>query len=266
MPAFGLEVDPMQTRYAVNLDLAGRVALVTGGSRGIGRATCLALAAHGAKVAVHYCTQAAKAAEVVEEVRGQGGEAIALQADLRDPASAATLAVAVAASLGPVDILVNNAGEMAGGSVEELTDRTWEDSLSLNLTAAFRLARACIPMMKSRKWGRIIGLSTQAVYTGSKNYSAYAAAKAGLRGLTFSLVKEVGEDGITVNLVAPGRIATDLILKSSAGRMAEWMAQTPVRRLGQPEEVASAIVFLASEAASYITGATLHVNGGLVMD
>ena len=169
----------MQTRYAVNLDLAGRVALVTGGSRGIGRATCLALAAHGAKVAVHYCTQAAKAAEVVEEIRGQGGEAIALQADLRDPASAPTLAAAVAASLGPVDILVNNAGEMAGGSVEELTDRTWEDSLSLNLTAAFRLTRACIPMMRSRKWGRIIGLSTQAVYTGSKKLLCLCGGQGG---------------------------------------------------------------------------------------
>jgi 3-oxoacyl-[acyl-carrier protein] reductase len=256
----------MPAAHAVNLDLAGRVALVTGGSRGIGRATCLALAAHGAKVAVHYRAESAKADEAVSEIRAQGGEAVALQADLRDPASAPILATAVASSLGAVDILVNNAGEMAGGAVEELTDQIWEESLSLNLSAAFRLARACIPAMRARKWGRIIGLSTQAVYTGSKNHSAYAAAKAGLLGLTFSLVKEGGEDGITVNLVAPGRIATDLILKSSPGRVAEWMAQTPLRRFGQPEEVASAIVFLASDAASYITGATRHVNGGLVMD
>ncbi|MFB3778094.1 MAG: SDR family NAD(P)-dependent oxidoreductase [Bryobacteraceae bacterium] len=256
----------MRTKYALNLDLTGRAALVTGGSRGIGRATCLALAAHGARVAVHFRAESARADEVVDEIHAQGGEAVALQADLRDAAAAPGLAAAAAGALGPIDILVNNAGEMVSGSVEELTDRTWEDSLSLNLSAAFRMARACIPAMKARNWGRIIGLSTQAVYTGSRNYSAYAAAKAGLRGLTFSLVKEVGENGITVNLVAPGRIATDLIMRSSAGRMPEWMAQTPVRRLGQPEEVAAAIVFLASEAASYITGATLHVNGGLVMD
>ncbi len=257
---------PAAVAHAIALDLTGRVALVTGGSRGIGRATSLALAAHGARIAVHYRAESARAGEVVSDIRAQGGEAVALQADLRDPAAASVLADAAARELDPVDILVNNAGEMAAGSVETLTDQTWEDSLSLNLSAAFRMARACIPAMKARKWGRIIGLSTQAVYTGSKNYSAYAAAKAGLRGLTFSLVKEVGEDGITVNLVAPGRIATDLILKSSAGRMTEWMAQTPLRRLGQPDEVASAIVFLASDAASYITGATLHVNGGLVMD
>jgi NAD(P)-dependent dehydrogenase (short-subunit alcohol dehydrogenase family) len=252
--------------HALKIDLTGRTVLVTGGSRGIGRATCLALASHGAKVAVHFHSESSKADEVVSAIRAQGGEAVALQADLRDPAAAPALVAAAASALGTVDILVNNAGEMAAGAVEALTDQTWEDSLSLNLSAAFRMARACIPAMKSQKWGRIIGLSTQAVYTGSKNYSAYAAAKAGLRGLTFSLVKEVGEDGITVNLVAPGRIATDLILKSAAGRMEEWMAQTPLRRLGRPEEVASAIVFLASDAASYITGATLHVNGGLVMD
>jgi NAD(P)-dependent dehydrogenase (short-subunit alcohol dehydrogenase family) len=120
--------------------------------------------------------------------------------------------------------------------------------------------------MRERKWGRIVNVSSQVVYTGSKNHAHYAAAKAGLLGLTFSLAREVAEAGITVNLVAPGRIRTDLLLERSAGREEEWMRQTPARRFGEPEEVAAAIVFLASNAAAYITGANLHVNGGLVMD
>jgi NAD(P)-dependent dehydrogenase (short-subunit alcohol dehydrogenase family) len=121
-------------------------------------------------------------------------------------------------------------------------------------------------MMKMRGWGRIVNVSTQALYTGSKNHAHYAAAKAGLLGFSFSLAKEIGEHGITVNLVAPGRIRTGLLLERSSGREAEWMQQTPLRRFGEPEEIAGAIVFLASPAAGYITGATLHVNGGLVMD
>jgi NAD(P)-dependent dehydrogenase (short-subunit alcohol dehydrogenase family) len=155
---------------------------------------------------------------------------------------------------------------MTDGAVEGMSDEVWEAALSLHLTATFRCSRAVIPMMKTRRWGRIVNVSTQALYTGSKNHAHYAAAKAGLLGFSFSLAKEVGEHGITVNLVAPGRIRTDLLLERSAGREAEWMGQTPLRRFGEPGEIAGAIVFLASPAAGYITGATLHVNGGLVMD
>ncbi len=142
-------------RYAVDLDLTGRVALVTGGSRGIGRAVSLALAAHGAKIAVNYCSHQSQAAEVVEEICAAGGEALAVQADLRDGDAAARLISSAAEALGPIDILVNNAGEMTDGPVETMTDEVWDRALSLNLTAAFRTARACIPMMRSRKWGRI---------------------------------------------------------------------------------------------------------------
>jgi len=261
-----MELKEKRSRYAPDLDLQGRTAAVTGGSRGIGRAACLALAAQGARVAVHYCSQKSKAAEVVEEIRAAGGEAFAVQGDLREADAPARVVHSAADALGPVDILVNNAGEMTDGPVESMTDEVWENALSLNLTAAFRSTRAVIPMMKNRKWGRIVNVSTQAIYTGSKNHAHYVAAKAGLLGLTFSLAKEIGEAGITVNLVAPGRIVTDLLLARSAGREAEWMAQTPLGRFGDPEEVASAIVFLASNAAAYITGTTLHVNGGLVMD
>ena len=253
-------------RNVVDLNLAGHAAVVTGGSRGIGRATCLTLAAHGASVAVHYSTSEAQAAEVVEEIRRGGGQAVAVRGDLRDADVPGRVIAEAAAALGPIEILVNNAGQMTDVAVEAMPDEVWDAALSLHLTATFRCCRAAIPMMKARRWGRIVNVSTQALYTGSKNHAHYAAAKAGLLGFSFSLAKEVGEYGITVNLVAPGRIRTALLLERSAGREAEWMGQTPMRRFGEPEEIAGAIVFLASPAAGYITGATLHVNGGLVMD
>ena len=245
--------------------LSGRVALVTGGSRGIGRATCLALAEHGAAVAVHYHRQAQAANEAVESIRHAGGHAIALQADVSDSAAIIALVEQASAQLGAIDILVNNAGEMTDSSVEAMTDEVWERALTVNLTSVFRCTRACLPSMRTRGWGRIINVASQVIYTGSVNHAHYAAAKSGLQGLTFSLAKEVGAAGITVNLVSPGRIITDMISDKIASRQQEWLAQTPLARLGRPEEVASAIAFLASEAASYITGGNLNVNGGLVM-
>lgn len=250
--------------YAGN-SLEGRTALVTGGSRGIGRATCLALAERGAAVAVHYRTRVAAAEEVVEQIERMGGKAAAFPADLSDSAATPHLMERVIARLGKIDILVNNAGEMTDVAVADMSDEEWDRALAVNLTAAFRCARACIPSMKQRNWGRIINVSSQAAYTGSANHAHYAASKSGLLGLTFSLAKELGTSGITVNLVAPGRITTDMLLERMSGREEEWRQQTPLRRIGNPEEVAAAIAFLASDAASYITGANLHVNGGLVM-
>jgi 3-oxoacyl-[acyl-carrier protein] reductase len=245
--------------------LDGRTALVTGGSRGIGKAICLALAARGASVAVHYREQAQAAETVVEQIQSAGGKAIALQADMADAQAIARLVNEAAAQLGAVDILVNNAGEMTDSSVADMPDEMWEQTIAVNLTAVFRCARACIPSMKQRRWGRIINLSSQAAYTGSANHAHYAAAKSGLLGFSFSLAKELGAFGITVNVVSPGRITTDMLMVRASGREQEWMQQTPLRRLGEPEEVASAVAFLASDAARYITGANLHVNGGLTM-
>ena len=245
--------------------LAGRVTLVTGGSRGIGRATCVALAARGAIVAVHYRSQQAAADEVVEQIVQMGGKAVAFAADLGDSAETSHLIEQVIAGMGKIDILVNNAGEMTDAAVADMSDEMWERTLAVNLTSAFRCVRACIPGMKARQWGRIINVTSQAAFTGSANHAHYAASKSGLLGLTFSLAKELGTAGITVNLVAPGRITTDMLLERMTGREDEWLKQTPLRRIGDPEEVAAAIAFLASDAASYITGANLHVNGGLVM-
>ncbi len=246
-------------------DLSGRVALVTGGSRGIGRATCLALAASGAAVAVHYNSSRGYAEEVVAKIEKAGGKALAVGADLVEEDAGDRVVASVEGSLGTVDILVNNAGELTSSAVETLADTLWERTLTLNLTAAFRCARAAIPSMKERRWGRIVNVSSQAAYTGSANHAHYAAAKSGMMGFTFSLARELGPHGVTANLVVPGRIKTDILADDLPTRGEEWLRQTPARRLGRPEEVAAAIAFLASESASYVMGAALHVGGGLVM-
>ncbi len=245
--------------------LEGRAALVTGGSRGIGKAACLALAERGAAVVVHYHSHAQGAEAIVSAIRQNGGLAYAVQGDLTLPETPEQVVKQAMVHLDHLDILVNNAGEMTTAPVTEMTDAMWERTLTLNLTSAFRCTRACIPLMKQHQWGRIINVSSQVVYTGSANHAHYTAAKAGLTGLTYSRAKELGTSGITANLIAPGRIITDLLLEHMPGREEEWLKQTPLRRFGQPDEVAEAIAFLASDAASYITGATLHVNGGLVM-
>ena len=250
----------------LSTSLAGRAALVTGGSGGIGAATCAALAAAGAAVVVHYSAHRAEAERLADHIQAAGGTAVALGADLTEPVGASRLIEATLAHFSRLDILVNNAGQYTDGpAVAAMSDDQWERSLAINLTAAFRCARACLPFMKASGWGRIINVTSQAAYTGSANHAHDAAAKAGLAGFTYSLAKEVAAYGITVNLVAPGRILTDMVRPHLEQRLEEWMRQTPLRRLGQPEEVAAPIAFLASEAASYITGATLHVNGGLLM-
>jgi NAD(P)-dependent dehydrogenase (short-subunit alcohol dehydrogenase family) len=243
----------------------GRIALVTGGSRGIGRAICLKLASMGTAVGIHYNRRKDAALEVSKLIREKGGQSVLIQTDLSKAGSGTELIGSVKDLFGGVDILVNNAGIMTDSPVNAMTDEMWEESLAINLSSAFRCVRAAIPHMKEKGWGRIINLTSQAAYTGSANHAHYAAAKAGLLGFTYSLAKELGSYGITVNAVSPGRISTDMLLERSQGREQEWLAQTPLGRFGNPEEVASAVGFLASDQSGYITGAVLNVNGGLVM-
>jgi 3-oxoacyl-[acyl-carrier protein] reductase len=237
------------------------VALVTGGSGGIGRAVCTELAARGLAVAVHYRS----AREPAERLAGELQRAVAIGADLASPSGAAELIGACTERLGAPTVLVNNAGVMTDARLEELDDALWDETLAVDLTAAFRLCRAVVPAMRAARFGRIVNVSSQAALTGSAAHAHYAAAKAGLHGLTFSLAKELGSDGITINLVVPGRIRTAMLDERSEGREEEWLAQTPLRRFGTPEEVAAAVGFLVSSAASYVTGAALNVSGGLVM-
>jgi NAD(P)-dependent dehydrogenase (short-subunit alcohol dehydrogenase family) len=154
---------------------------------------------------------------------------------------------------------------MSDESITKMSDELWDEAINLNLSVAFKLIRATADQMVLNKWGRIINVSSQVALTGSANHAHYAAAKAGLLGLTYSAAKEFGASGVTVNAVLPGRIQTNMIAKRSDGRMDEWLKQTPLARLGKAEEIASMIAFLVSEKASYVTGAAINVNGGLVM-
>ena len=242
-----------------------KVALVTGASRGIGRAIALSLASDGLAVAVHYDKSADSAAKVVSEITESGGAAIAFQGNLASPDVPADLVARVKSQLGSIDILVNNAAVMTDSSIAEMSDEMWDETIAVNLSAVFKLTRACIPAMVENKWGRIISISSQVAQTGSANHAHYSATKASLLGFTYSAAKELGASGITANVVLPGRIETDMISVRSVGRMDEWMSQTPLGRLGKPEEVAGVVTFLASVESSYITGAAINVNGGLVM-
>ena len=241
------------------------MALVTGGATGIGAATVAALAADKVSVALQYSSSENEAKQISEQLNSKGLKVEIFQADLSQKDSVDKLVANVKAKLGDIDILINNAGLMSDASIIEMSDELWDQALNINLTAAFKLIRACAPSMVSKKWGRIINISSQVALVGSANHAHYAAAKAGLLGLTYSAAKEYGASGVTVNAVLPGRIQTNMIAQRSKGRLDEWLAQTPLNRLGKPEEVAGMINFLASEMASYVTGASINVNGGLVM-
>jgi 3-oxoacyl-[acyl-carrier protein] reductase len=242
-----------------------KVALVTGGATGIGAATVAALAAQKTSVALQYSSSQKEAKQLTDQLNGKGLKVEIFQADLSQKGAAENLVEQVKKNLGDIDILVNNAGVMSDASIIQMSDQLWDEAINVNLTAAFKLIRACAPSMVSKKWGRVINISSQVALTGSAKHAHYATAKAGLLGLTYSAAKEYGAAGVTVNAVLPGRIETKMIADRSIGRLDEWLSQTPLNRLGRPDEVASMIAFLASDASSYITGAAINVNGGLVM-
>ncbi len=243
--------------------LSGRVALVTGASSGIGRACALALADAGAAVALGFSANSRGADEVAALIRGSGGRAATLGADLVEPAAAAALVDGTVSELGAIDIVVNNAGITRDNLAVRITDADWDAVLAVDLSAAFRICRAALRPMLRRREGRIINISSVAGVTGNAGQANYSAAKAGLIGLTKALCREVGSRGITVNAVAPGFIATEMTAALGEDVLAAVTATVPLRRIGTAEEVAAAVRFLALPEAAYITGHVLHVDGGL---
>jgi 3-oxoacyl-[acyl-carrier protein] reductase len=241
------------------------VALVTGGSRGIGAAIARRLAADGMAVAVNYATNEARAAEVVADIEGSGGTAVAVRADVGNAEDVDDMFTTVTEALGPVTVLVNNAGITDDGLVLRMGPEQWDRVITTNLTSVFLCTRAALrPMVRARS-GRIITISSVSGLSGNPGQANYAAAKAGIIGLTKSVAKEVGSRGITVNAVAPGFIATDMTDDLGSSVTDRVREQISLGRLGLPEEVASVVGYLASEGASYITGQTIVVDGGLAL-
>ena len=241
--------------------LDGKTALVTGASGGIGAAIARALHAQGAAVALSGTRRAALEA-LAEEL---GGRAHVCPADLRDPAAPDALMAAAEAAAGPVGILVNNAGFTKDGLALRMKDEDWQAVIDVDLTAPFRLARAALKGMLRRREGRIIGIGSIVGATGNPGQANYAAAKAGLVGMTKALAQEVASRGVTVNMVAPGFIATPMTDALNEAQKAKLNEQIPLGRMGAPADIAAAVVYLASAEAGWVTGATLHVNGGMAM-
>lgn len=239
--------------------LAGRVALVTGSSRGIGRSIALALAAAGADVAVNFLTRTADAGAVATEIEQLGRRAMAIQADVLSPSQIASLVRSVETRLGPIDILVNNAGIARPQRIDAITEQDWDETVDANLKSCFLVTQAVLPAMRSRRWGRIINLSSVAAHVGGVVGPHYAASKAGMLGLTHYYARYLAPEGITVNAISPALIETEMVT-SNPNASASLI---PVGRFGMPDEVAEVAVMLARNG--YITGQTIHVNGGWFM-
>ena len=245
--------------------LNGQVAIVTGASRGIGAAIALALAKAGATV-VGTATSQAGAQGIAKALADAGAKGAGHVLDVRDGAACATFVEKVATESGPVGILVNNAGVTRDNLLARMKDQEWDEIQATNLKSVFTLSRAVLRGMMKARTGRIVNITSVVGFTGNAGQANYAAAKAGIVGFAKSLAREVGSRNITVNCVAPGFIETDMTKSLAAEQVAKLVENVPLGRLGKVDDVAAAVVFLCSPQASYITGSTLHVNGGMFMD
>ncbi len=249
----------------MTLDLSGKTALVTGGTRGIGRAIVEALADAGAKVAFTYRSSSETADALKTELEAKGCECFAIQGDAADAAHADETVQAVMGTWGSIDVLVNNAGITRDTLMIRMSEEDWDAVLDTNLKSVFNFCKAAYrPMMKQRG-GTIINISSVVGVTGNAGQANYAASKAGMIGFTKSLARELGGRGVRANVVAPGYIATDMTSDLSDDVKEAMSSTIPLKRLGNPEDIAAAVAFLASDAATYITGHTLHVDGGMAM-
>ena len=244
-------------------DLTGKVALVTGGSRGIGRSICTQLAAHGAAVAINYNQSAEQAEDLRQKIEAAGGKAITMQADVRQPADAERMVEETVAALGRLDVLVNNAGFNRDTLILRMSLEDWDEVMELNLRAVFICTKTALRRMMKQRWGRIINIGSVSGLTGNAGQANYAAAKAGLVGFTRAVAREMGSRSITANLVMPGLVITELT-KDIRQEIVDGVKQRLlVDRMGKPEDISASVVYLASDEAAYVTGQVLSVDGGL---
>lgn len=242
-----------------------KTALVTGGSRGIGKSIALQLAEDGHRVAVNYSTNLYAAEAVVSEIRSGGGEAVAVGADVSKEDAVLALVAEVNEALGPIDILVNNAGVTRDGLLARMRPEDWDRVMEVNVRSVFLCSKAVLRGMLKSRWGRIISIGSVSGLSGNPGQANYAAAKAAIVGFTKSIAKEVGGRGITANVVAPGFVETDMTTELGEAAIEAAVSAASVGRLGKPEDVAAAVSFLAGEGAGFVTGQVIVVDGGLAI-
>lgn len=247
------------------MKLEGKTALVTGASRGIGREIALELARQGANVVINFAGSEAKANEAAEEIKAMGREAFAIQGDVSDPDAVAAMVKETIDRFGSLDILVNNAGITRDNLLMRMKESEWDDVININLKGVFLCTKAVTRQMMKQRNGRIINIASIVGVSGNPGQANYVAAKAGVIGLTKTAAKELSSRNINVNAIAPGFITTDMTEKLTEDVKAEMLKQIPLARFGEPSDIAKAVVFLASDDSSYMTGQTLHIDGGMVM-
>lgn len=245
------------------MDLKGKVALITGGSRGIGKAIALKLASLGADIVINYSSSDKKAKEVIEQVKDMGQQGIAVKADVSILNEAEKLVNEAIDKFGKIDVLINNAGITRDNLLMRMTEQEWDDVLNVNLKGTFNVTKSAIRKMLRQKNGSIINISSVVGVTGNAGQCNYSASKAGMIGFTKSLAKEVGKKNVRVNAVAPGFIKTDMTDALSEELKQEYLKNIPLNRLGTPEDIANTVAFLASDISQYITGQVIIVDGGM---